>query len=400
MPLPPVLALDGALRRYAWGSRTSIPGLLGQTPDGEPVAELWLGAHPDDPSAVPELGTTLDELIAADPVTMLGTATVERFGPHLPFLLKVLAADTALSIQVHPTIEQARAGFSAEDARGVPRDAPGRNYRDANHKPELLCALTSFEALCGFRPIAETQRLLDGLGVAELAPVGELLAGTDGLRAAFRYLLTLVEPARLVDAVLARCRRPVPEEWAGPVRAVRLAGTDFPGDVGAVLALLLNYVRLEPGEAIYLGAGNVHCYLRGMGVEIMANSDNVLRCGLTPKHVDVPELLAITEFSPLVEPRCPAEPRCLAEGRQSGTQFRTPVADFNLSIVDLDADKGSCAVGGQGPHIVLCTEGQAQLSHADASLRLTRGHAAFVAASSSAFVVRGTGRVFIATVGG
>ncbi|MEP7180275.1 MAG: mannose-6-phosphate isomerase, class I [Pseudonocardiales bacterium] len=394
MPVPAVIALDGVIRHYAWGSRTAIAHLLGIEPDGEPAAELWLGAHPDDPSPVPGHATTLDALLESAPEEMLGIATVSRFGPRLPFLLKVLAVQTALSMQVHPTIEQAQAGFAAEDAAGVARDAPERNYRDTNHKPELVCALTPFEALCGLRPAADTLRLLDDWGVAELTPVREALAGPDGLRAAFTEVLTLSDPAPMVAAVTARVAAvDAGDEWAGVARAVRLIGADFPGDVGVVLALLLNYVRLEPGQAVYLSAGAVHCYLRGTGVEVMANSDNVLRGGLTGKHVDVAEVLKVTDFSPL------AEPRYRAQDAGFGPAFDPPVRDFALSVIDLDAYLGSCAVGGQGPYVVLCTEGRARIDASGTGLDLAPGHAAFVAAREAAFTVRGTGRVYAATVG-
>jgi mannose-6-phosphate isomerase len=392
MSVPAVIALDGVARNYAWGSPTAIPQLLGVEPDGRPVAELWFGAHADDPSHVPDHGK-LDELIAADPDALLGGAVVERFGAQLPFLIKVLAAETALSIQVHPNREQAVAGFAAEDARGVPRDAPERNYRDTNHKPELLCALTPFEALCGFRPVVETLRLLDALDMPELGQVRGLLAGPDGLRAAFTHLLTLPDPAALVAAVADRVASVPPGSvWAGPARAAATAAADFPGDVGAVLALLLNYVRLAPGEAIYLGAGNVHAYLRGTGIEIMANSDNVLRCGLTAKHVDVGELLKITDFTPLAEPRCAAAPT------GCGRSFETAAADFALSLLELDSH-GSCSVDGTGPYIVLCTSGNVRVEALGAVLDLAAGRAAFVRAGDAAFTVRGNGRAFAATVG-
>jgi mannose-6-phosphate isomerase class I len=392
--LPAVVALDGVIRHYAWGSRTAIPELLGIEPDGEPAAELWLGAHPDDPSAVSGHDTTLDALLAGDPEGLLGAAAVARFGPRLPFLLKVLAIDTALSIQVHPSVEQARAGFAAEDAAGLPRDAPGRNYRDRNHKPEMVCALTPFEALCGFRPIEDTLRLLDAWDVAELAPVRDLLAGPDGLRAAFTALLGLTDPVPVVAAVAARAATlATQQEWAGPARAVRLAAGDFPGDVGAVVALLLNYVRLEPGEAIYLGAGTVHCYLRGTGVEVMANSDNVLRCGLTPKHVDLAEVLKVADFTALPEPRWP--------GQDAGParRFATPAPDFALSVLDLAAGPQSFPIEDRGPRLVLCTSGRATVVAAGASVALSPGRAAFVAAGADPGTIHGAGRVFVASVG-
>jgi mannose-6-phosphate isomerase len=375
-----LIALQGVIRPYAWGSPTAIPELLGISPTGQPAAELWLGAHPDDPSFAPEHGTTLDRLIAADPVGLLGAAVAERFDGRLPFLFKVLAADKALSIQVHPDLAQARAGYADEDARGVPRDSPERNYKDPNHKPELLCALTEFDALCGFRPVARTLALVDALDVAELAPYRALLAGPDGLRAAFTALLTLHDPKPLVEAVVAGARRVYEGPWAAAARATLVAAGDFPGDVGAVLALLLNTVRLRPGQAIFLGAGNVHAYLRGVGVEIMANSDNVLRCGLTPKHVDVAELLRIADFTELADPVWPS-----VDGR-----FVVPVPDFTLSIINLD---GSHQIPAGSPQILLCTSGAAGVSAGGDAVALRRGSAAFVAAGN-AVTVSGTGTVF------
>jgi mannose-6-phosphate isomerase len=390
---PSVVRIDGVIRRYAWGSTTAIQELLGQPVDGEPAAELWIGAHPDDPAAVVEQGMTLDALIASDPTTWLGSPVVDRFGPRLPFLLKVLAAEKPLSIQVHPTIEQAQEGFARENADGVAANAPERNYRDANHKPELLCALTPFEALCGFRPIAETLALFDALDLPGLIPVGELLSGPGGLRAAFTALLRDAAPAGLAEAV-ADAARALPEQWVGAARAVALAAAQFPDDVGVVLSLLLNYVELQPGEAIYLGAGNVHAYLCGTGIEIMANSDNVLRCGLTPKHIDVDELLRITDFSELVDPRW--QPQA---GGVAAEDFAVPVADFALSRMDVDGFKGSLAVGATGPHIVLCVSGGQTVSVGADAVVLTPGQAAFVRARPEWFGIRGTGVAFAATIG-
>ncbi|HEY7009001.1 MAG TPA: mannose-6-phosphate isomerase, class I [Jatrophihabitantaceae bacterium] len=372
--MPDVFAIDGVIRWYEWGSRTEIQRMLGIEPDGRPAAELWFGAHEGDPS--PARQSTLDRLIDAEPSRLLGAATVARFGPRLPFLIKVLAAETALSMQVHPTLDQARAGFAAGDP----------NYTDANHKPELLCALTPFEALCGFRPVAATLALLGELAIPELGFVADALRGPDGLRAAFTAVLTHPCSAVLADALAARAR---PD---GPLRATWLAAHDFPGDVGVALSVLLNPVRLEPGEAIYLGAGTVHAYLRGTGVEIMANSDNVLRCGLTPKRIDVPELLKITDFAELAEPRWPAD---------DGDAFTPPVPDFRLTSVRVDdygsGQGGSFAVGLHGPHIVLCVAGEVEVWHGGSSVRLRPGHAAFVVARPAAFTVRGTGHVFLAT---
>jgi mannose-6-phosphate isomerase len=373
-----VVALDGAIRDYEWGSHTAIQQLLGLEPNGRPAAELWFGAHPDDPSHAPAHDARLDDIIAADPERMLGADTVAEFGPRLPFLLKVLAADTALSIQVHPNRAQAEQGFAREDAAGIARDAPNRTYRDPNHKPELLCALTPFDALCGFRPVEATLALLASLDLPELAFVADLLRGPDPLRAAFTAVLTHDDPAPLVDAVAARAAG----ASEGPLHAVRLAAEHFPHDVGLVLLLLLNYVRLVPGEAIFLGAGNVHAYLRGTGIEVMANSDNVLRCGLTPKHVDVPELLRITDFTPLAEPRWSSV----------GGRFDVPVPDFSLTRLDVDEPTGLDA---GGPCIVLATSGSLSVD----DVGVARGHAAFVPAGHRS-TVSGTGQAFVATVGG
>ncbi len=386
-----LIELNGIVRHYSWGSSTAIPRLLGLEPTGEPAAELWLGAHPDDPSFAPERGTTLDRLIAADPVALLGAAVAEQFGGRLPFLLKVLAAEKALSMQVHPTLAQARAGYAEEEARGVPHDAPERNYKDANHKPELVCALSEFDALCGFRPVEATSAFFDELAVPALAPYGAMLTGEDGLRGVFTTLLTRPNPGPLIAEVVAALGRLAAGdgEWADTAAALVTVAADFPGDVGVVLALLLNYVRLQPGEALFLGAGNVHAYLRGVGVEIMANSDNVLRCGLTPKHVDIPELLKLTEFSELADPRWPA--------RRDGStaRFAVPVPDFSLDEVRLDLDSSGQLAG--GPMILLCTDGYAIAVAGADELQLGQGQAAFVPAGA-AVTLAGAGQVFAAGV--
>ncbi len=381
-----VVALDGVIRDYAWGSSTAIPKLLGIAPDGRPAAELWFGDHAGDPSLVPALGTTLDTLIAADPEAALGVDSVERFGPHLPFLLKVLAAERALSLQVHPTRDQARSGFAAEEAAGVPRDAPERNYSDTNHKPELLCALTRFDALCGFRPIRQSIALLDDLASTQLGFLAELLRGPDGLRAAFSAVLAHDEPAALAAAVMARlgCDD-------ARLDGVRLAAEHFPDDIGVVVALLLNHVRLEPGEAIFNGSGTVHAYLRGTGVEIMASSDNVLRCGLTPKHIDIAELLKTTDFAELSDPRC----RTTALG--AVRTFQAPAADFGLEVLDLDADAPRLNV--DGACIVLCVDEPLRVGVGATSVAVAPGHAAFVAAGAGTMTIRGEGHAFLASPG-
>ena len=395
-----IFRLDSSIRPYAWGSATAIPELLGQVPTGEPAAELWLGAHPDEPSRWREHPdrTGLDELIAADPVGMLGSQTSERFGGRLPFMLKLLAADKALSIQVHPTIDQARKGFADEEAKGVPRDAPERNYRDDNHKPELLCALTDFQAFSGFRPVASTVELFGELidaGAELLLPYRATLTAPDGLRSTFSSLLTLTESNRiaLVAQVLRAASRVAAGGgvWAPAAAATVLAGSDFPDDIGAVLALLLNHVRLRPGESIYLGAGNVHAYLRGFGVEILASSDNVLRCGLTPKHVDVAELLGVADFRPLLQPRSPA-----SVISDSVTIYPVPVPDFLL--VRIEPARATVDLAAGQPHLLVATAGTVRVDDGSGPQEITQGDAVFIAAGPAPVQVLGPGIAFVATV--
>jgi mannose-6-phosphate isomerase len=391
------LVLHKAIREYAWGSVEAIPRLLGVPPTGRPAAELWLGAHPSDPSRWAEHPDrpALDELIARCPQRWLGQASVAAFGPRLPFLMKVLAADRALSMQVHPSRAQAEAGFAAEEASDLP--PARRNYCDANHKPELAYALTEFDAFCGFRPVPATLELLDALDVPELAAYLPLLAGPDGLRATFTTLLSLTGQSRerLVEAAVAGCRRlaGTGSPWAGAARATVLAAQDFPGDIGAVLALLLNYVRLAPGEAIYLGAGNVHAYLRGMCVEILANSDNVLRCGLTPKHVDIPALLRVADFTELAEPRWhPDQP---APGQRV---FTVPVPDFRLTVLELG--EGAVPLDADRPHLLLSGDDPVTLSCAGETRTLERWASVFITADPAGgrpCVVSGGGTAFVAS---
>jgi mannose-6-phosphate isomerase len=390
--------LDVTPRSYAWGSTTDIPQLLGVAPTGEPQAELWLGCHPADPARVPGGGTLL-ECIDTDPQSELGPAVIREYGPRLPFLLKVLAAGAPLSLQAHPSSAQARAGYEEEERRGVPLDAPERRYKDPYAKPELLCALTTFEVLAGFRPPADTVRLLEALDVPELKPFVETLRAADGPRETFTALLTLPDDARreLVHAVVTACtalsggtRGAEP-----PVRefttVVELAAA-YPEDIGVVASLLLHRLTLQPGEAIYLPTGNLHSYLRGMGVEIMGNSDNVLRGGLTAKHVDVPELLRVLDFSaaplPVVVPE-----------RHGGEEvYPTPAREFRLSRLRVPASPPT-VLGNGLPQVLLCASGEVILHAGDEELLLQQGRAAFVAAQEPPVRVTGHGQVFRATPG-
>ena len=358
-------------RDYAWGSTTAIAGLLGTEPSGRPEAELWLGAHPGSPARLVGREGTLADVVPG----------------RLPFLLKVLAAASSLSLQAHPTPEQAEAGFAAENAAGVPIDAPDRNYKDAFHKPELIYALDDdFRALCGFRRVAETRALLLPVASdARTAPLLDRLVDDASLRSVFEWLITRGDGVdELIAALVEASAAAEGLSWD----TVRQLAHDFPNDPGIAISLLLHTVALASGEVLYLPAGNIHAYLHGLGIELMAASDNVLRGGLTPKHVDVPELLRVLDFRPLPVPYLrPEEP-------QPGVRvYRPDVPDFVLTVVSPDAARSGVTVPLPGPAIVLCTSGSVKASN---GLELRRGEAAFVSDERSLFV-EGDGAVFFAS---
>jgi mannose-6-phosphate isomerase len=370
--------LMNTVRHYPWGSRTVIPELLGETsPADRPYAELWMGAHPDCPSVL-STGTPLDKAIDEQPDVLLGADVRARFGTRLPFLMKVLAADQPLSLQAHPTDEQARAGFAAEEAAGVPHDDPKRTFKDPFHKPELLLALTTFEALCGFRPVEESLHCLAKLQVPELKPTIAALA-RGGLRAAIPQLIALSPEHRavLVSAVAEAAARFVAAhdpEFINTYRWAASLAETYPSDPGVVISLMCNHLKLAPGEAVFLPAGNLHAYLSGAGVEVMASSDNVLRGGLTRKHVDLAALIEVLDFT---DGRVPVITPVLGPG---GLRYPVPVGEFDLTRCQLDGQSGSLTT--RGPQVVLCTEGAAVLSSADGELRLEKGDSAFVPAGA------------------
>lgn len=393
--------LTNSVRDYAWGAISGIPELLGRRPDGTPQAELWVGAHAGAPSRVDALGKTLDELIASNPDRELGGPVRSRFGDSLPFLLKVLAADKALSLQAHPNSDQALSGFSAEEFAGVPRDAPHRNYKDPRHKPEMIYALTRFEALCGFRSPARILGLLarfsGGLG-ERLEPLRRLLVADTAeaaLRGTLAELLDGDGWAGIADEVAAAAARLAEPDVTGKdartYATVASLGEQYPGDVGIIISLLLHRVTLEPGQALMLPAGNMHAYLHGMGIEVMASSDNVLRCGLTPKHVDSAELMKILDFHPF--PVRPVE----VETGADGDILAPDVEDFQLQRVTAPAD--GAAVVHHGPAVALCTEGRIRLTpDGGEPVDLASGGSVYIGAGDPRITAEGTGELFAATV--
>ncbi|MEO5779366.1 MULTISPECIES: mannose-6-phosphate isomerase, class I [Arthrobacter] len=396
--------LHNVLRPYAWGSTTAIAGLLGRPASGGPEAELWIGAHPDSPSALVQPADAggavqlgLDELIAGDPEHHLGAASIAEFGPRLPFLLKILAAESPLSLQVHPTLDQARAGFAREEAAGVDHADPARNYKDDNHKPEMLLALTPFESLCGFRPAADSRQVFEhlvacfdlaGLELPPLLPrLLEDLAGSDepaALRTAFERLLAggqdVTDATAMVTAAL-ESGAPMAGHTAELSTVVDL-NSQFPGDPGVLISLLLNRVSLEPGQAVFLPAGKVHAYLHGLGVEVMASSDNVLRGGLTPKFVDVPELLRTVAFEAVGVPLLNAATSGLGQ-----EIFRPPFREFQLQRVELSPGSDPVPVAQSGAAVIIVVSGSVLLDSPKGDLRLDRGASAFLPAAEAPVIV-------------
>jgi len=400
--------LDNAVQHYDWGSPTRIHELLGTEPDGAPAAELWLGAHPSAPSLValpddaPHQRRSLLEVVRSAPDAMLGPHVAERFGPRLPFLLKVLAADRALSLQVHPKPHAARAGFNRENRAGLPAESPQRSFHDDQHKPEMVVAVSQFEALAGFRSPRAILSLLDGLRGPLVDGVrDELRADRSdrGMRRAFSLLLAArrhpecaTHIRATVDAVHERLEAGSPFDRADAT-VLQLAA-EHPGDPGAIASLMLNRVTLEPGEAMFTPSGQVHAYLSGLGVEIMASSDNVLRAGLTSKLVDEKALVECATFTPAP----PVHPTLeTSGGRGQAHSFRAPVDEFALTLADVDASE-PVALHGDGPRVVLCLDGKLTLSTARATVTLERGTSAFVPHALGPLTASGQGQLVCAWV--
>lgn len=419
-------AMTNRIQRYAWGSRTELARLQRRAPSQEPEAELWMGAHPAAPSVL-RTGTSdqggavsLLEWIVQDPGGMLGPETLDEFGGRLPFLLKILAIESPLSLQAHPDSLQAEQGFADDEARGVPLDAPERDYRDAAAKPEMLCAVTEVEALCGFRDPVRSAVLVQGLGIDPLVGMARRLTEGPAPEAISQVLAQLLawpqdDRSVLVEAVAKAAHRRAADGTtgggtgtspaAGPQAGVadaeaasaygwvaRLAEL-HPADPGVVCALLLNHVRLRPGEALVLPAGNLHAYLRGVGVEIMGNSDNVLRAGLTPKHVDVPRLLDILQTAPTTPQVVTAEPDGNGE-----EVYRTDVREFRLSRLRL-RNRDTVMFQLRGPEILLCLDGEVSAHSGAHRLLLRPGESAFIPASAPPVAVTGPGMLYRATPG-
>ena len=393
--------LIGARQSYDWGSTTAIPELLGERPDRRPWAEQWYGAHASGPAGIAGGSATLADLIDADPQRLLGEDVVRRFGPHLPFLLKLIAPERALSLQVHPSLEQAVEGFRLENEAGLALDDPARSYKDANHKPEMVLALSRYEAVAGFRAPRRAAEVLSGLDSAlahRMRRTLRLNPTRFGIRQVFSELVsagtrpTAAEIDELVEEIAVRLERGASPSRRADANAMIMAGT-FPGDPGVAAALLLNPVTLQPGEALFVPAGSVHAYISGLGVEIMASSDNVLRAGLTSKHVDVPEMLACVDYvaAPPVRPA----PEYLSRATRA---YYAPVDDFELLVTEVVPSDGRVQVPGRGPRIVLAVEGETAITTPGGRAALARGQALFIGADERVLAVDGDGVVVQADV--
>ena len=369
-----LVRISGSEKNYPWGSKTLIQDHFGIGSANQPVAEVWFGTHDGGQSTLLDSGQSLEEAL----------------GAKLSFLVKFLAADSPLSIQVHPNSSQAKAGFARENAAGIPLTAPERNYKDDSHKPEILIALTDFEALCGFRPRAQVLEIF--LAFSESEPrFGELaaLAATD---AAIEEIFSeLLEDKSLAQRFNASVEALDSDSLSESARAL-VAGLlqKYPGDTGALVAMLLNHVKLAPGEAIYLPAGNLHAYLSGLGLEVMAASDNVLRGGLTTKHIDKAELRQITDFSELSEPVVVSKK--LAEGlveypvaASEFRVYRAQVSGANL-LADLDLPAGA---------VIVCVSGEVAVGTSlEEREVLKKGEVVFVSQAKK-FSLSGSGEVFV-----
>lgn len=380
--------LNNSLQNYAWGSKTALTELYGiENPQGLPMAELWMGAHPKSPSTVEVNGVTrsLRDVINDDQVATLGAAVAQRFG-ELPFLFKVLCADQPLSIQVHPSKTAAEAGFARENAAGIPLSAAERNYKDANHKPELVYALTPFQAMNGFRELPEIVSLLEPVAGAH-PQIAHFLenASEAALAKLFATLLSLKDESK--TRALGVLKSALNAREGEPWQTIKTIASDYPDDNGLFSPLLLNVITLQPGEAMFLFAETPHAYLKGVALEVMANSDNVLRAGLTPKFIDIPELLANLKFEAKPAATLLTQPQTQGDS----LNFPIPVEDFAFAIHTLSATPQTLAQ--HSAALLFCIEGQAVIEKAGQQLVLQPGESCFIAASESPVSAAGTGRL-------
>ncbi|MDC7126082.1 MAG: mannose-6-phosphate isomerase, class I [Spirochaetales bacterium] len=399
-----IFKTSNTIQKYAWGSALLIPEYLDfENPEKEPMAELWMGAHPKAPSNIILSNgekKRVDFYLNENPEKTLGAETVKKIGNNLPYLFKVLAADSPLSIQAHPNLNQAAEGFKRENDEGVPLTAFNRNYKDSNHKPELICALSSFKAMRGFRSLSQIEEDFSKIAIPELKNSIEELKNNNSavLENFFRTLMNLKDEQRknLIENALSLCERDgfsgLQKEWMKRFSEI------YPDDIGIISPLYLNIVTLNPGEAMYLSSGELHAYLEGIGIEIMANSDNVLRGGLTPKYIDVKELLSVLNFHS-VEPEI-LKPEAV---NKYESVYKTEAKEFILSKIKLDKESYKLAESSnisKLPSMFICLEGEVELndmSEEGSVVTLKKGEAAFADFSANLYI-EGAGLLYRAAV--
>lgn len=389
-----ILRLENPIQHYDWGCPDKIPELFGiPNPEHLPLAEIWMGAHPKAPSKIHfnNLLTPLNELLNKAP-ELLGEDSIRKFGSRLPFLFKIISAAQPLSIQAHPNKQQAIAGFEVEEKSGIPVTAFNRNYKDNNHKPELLYALTPFKTMNGFRPVEEIIALFRMADIPELSSSlqrfeKELCNQNQGLKQFYELIMNLSseEQQVILSKVIKCAKNKQSSEWL----AVKQLNEIHPGDIGILSPLLLNVVTLNPGEAMFLRAGTLHAYLEGTGLEIMACSDNVLRGGLTRKHIDIPELLKTIQFAPIPKDKILLS----ATPAQNGEiAFPTEIDDFLFSVIDTENVIKPLRV--KSAEILICLEGEQTVQLADGKqLALKPGESCFIGLTSLSYSINGTGKL-------
>ena len=393
--------LKNTVQEYDWGSRTAIAGLLGEpSPSRKPQAELWMGAHPKAPSLVERDGgwLSLITLIEENPAEILGESVAEKFDNQLPYLFKVLAASRPLSIQAHPTREQARAGFQRENEAEIPLNASHRNYRDDMHKPEIICAVTPFWALNGFRHMDEIVFNMNRCCPNGMkSEINGLRNQPDphGLKLFFESMMTMAAERKesVIKEAVTSARNGSEEDAL--LKWILSLHQEYPSDIGVLSPLYLNLVCLSPGEAMFLPAGQLHAYLEGMGMELMASSDNVLRGGLTPKHVDVPELLKTLRFEGK------AVKILLPEQQTEGEKTYTSQAqEFVLSVLSVKEGSSFTSRNQRSADILICTEGKATIINlgSNESLSVKKGESIIIPAAVKRYAVEGRATLYKAAV--
>ena len=393
--------LENIIQPYDWGSYTAIPELLGKkSASASPQAELWMGAHPKAPSMVMLNGRleSLEGLINQHPIDILGHNVAQQFNNELPYLFKVLAAAKPLSLQAHPSASQAREGYQRENDLGIPLDSPKRNYKDPHHKPECICALTPFWALHGFRKISEFITLASQLQLNAMDPLLDVLRSRpdeEGLKRFFRKMMTLPVDQKKHLALNAANAAVKLKRQNDVFHWIVNLSESYPEDIGVLSPLYLNLVRLEPGQALFLPAAELHAYLEGVGIELMANSDNVLRGGLTPKHIDVAELLEVLDFGERVPNLLSCRP-----GNVGELVYECPAKEFILSVIHVNSKTSYTSPQKRSVEILLCTAGAGKIKDfgSGEEMKLKKGHTVIVPAATIDYSLIGNATVYKATV--